>query len=362
MAVYKIFPTQDASLYTETNTANTGLDAVLYLSKNPSVLYPSQSTYSRPLVQFSTEDMQDVLSNHIGNSSFQTFLKMYLCEATGIPYNYTLELHPVYQSWDMGTGKLFDVPVNTTGASWVSPTANSSSYWITSSFASGVTASFSSDNPGGGTWYTSSYSQSFTPYTEKDIQIETTRFVEYFLSGSIPNHGFILKTSGSLESDPNYNYTLNFFSRDSNTVYPPCLEFRWDDSVYLPTTNICQSGLINVNLQNNKGTFKEDSIQKFRVNVRQQYPTRQFLTTSMFTQNSFLPSTSYWSLIDYKTGDVVIDFDTTYTKVSADLTSNYFIVYMKGLEPSRYYKILVKSIINGESIVFDNDYIFKVEK
>jgi len=362
MAVYKIFPVQDTTLYSEVNNANLGLDALLYLSKNASLLYPSQSTYARPLVQFSKDDMSDVLTNYIRTASYQSYFKMYLCEAYGIPTNYTIELHPTYQKWDMGTGKLGDNPVNETGATWNFPTAYSSSYWLTSGFPAGVTGSFISTNPGGGTWYTSSYTQSFTPYTEKDIQIETTNFTNLYLSGSIPNYGFIVKTSGSLEFDSNYNYTLNFFSRDSNTIYPPCLEFRWDDSSFNPSGNICSNSQINVSLQNNIGTFRPDSIKEFRVSVRDQYPTRQFMTTSMFTQNKFLPSSSYWSLVDYKTKDVVIDYDTNYTKVSADSKSNYFTIYMNGLEPSRYYKILIKSIINGEEVVFDNGYTFKVEK
>jgi len=34
---------------------------------------------------------------------------------------------------------------------------------------------------------------------------------------------------------------------------------------------------------------------------------------------------------------------------------------MNGLEPERYYKILIKSVISsGETIVMDKDYIFKV--
>jgi hypothetical protein len=33
---------------------------------------------------------------------------------------------------------------------------------------------------------------------------------------------------------------------------------------------------------------------------------------------------------------------------------------MNGLEPERYYKILIQTTINGSTIVFDDDYYFKV--
>ena len=60
------------------------------------------------------------------------------------------------------------------------------------------------------------------------------------------------------------------------------------------------------------------------------------------------------------TEEIIIDFDTNNTKISADSTSNYFDLYMSGLEPERYYKILVKATLDGSTIVFDEDYIFKV--
>jgi len=33
---------------------------------------------------------------------------------------------------------------------------------------------------------------------------------------------------------------------------------------------------------------------------------------------------------------------------------------MNGLQPERYYKILIKTAINGSTVVLDNDYYFKV--
>jgi hypothetical protein len=33
---------------------------------------------------------------------------------------------------------------------------------------------------------------------------------------------------------------------------------------------------------------------------------------------------------------------------------------MAGLQPERYYKILIQTTISGSTVVNDNDYIFKV--
>ncbi len=61
------------------------------------------------------------------------------------------------------------------------------------------------------------------------------------------------------------------------------------------------------------------------------------------------------------TEEIVVDYDTSYTKISCDPNGNYFDVYMNGLEPERYYKLLIKTVVAGKEIVIsDKDYIFKV--
>jgi hypothetical protein len=96
------------------------------------------------------------------------------------------------------------------------------------------------------------------------------------------------------------------------------------------------------------------------LNVRPQFPPRIFSTSSFYTTNYYLPTASYWAIKDLDTDEIVVDFDTSYTKISADSNSNYFDVYMDGLEPERYYKILVKTTLDGSTEVLDNSYYFKV--
>ncbi len=42
MSVYKIFPSKDTTIYSEKSTTNAGMDAILELTKEKSVLYPFQ--------------------------------------------------------------------------------------------------------------------------------------------------------------------------------------------------------------------------------------------------------------------------------------------------------------------------------
>ena len=56
----------------------------------------------------------------------------------------------------------------------------------------------------------------------------------------------------------------------------------------------------------------------------------------------------------------VIPFDTSFTKLSADRDGMYFKLNMKGLQPERYYRVLFKHTNKEGTIVYDNDYYFKV--
>ena len=96
------------------------------------------------------------------------------------------------------------------------------------------------------------------------------------------------------------------------------------------------------------------------INARPEFPIQLWQTSSVYTNNYYLPTASYWSIKDLDTNEYIIDFDSQYTQISADATSSYFDVYMNGLEPERYYAILIQTNLNGSKIVFDNQYYFKV--
>ena len=150
---------------------------------------------------------------------------------------------------------------------------------------------------------------------------------------------------------------------DTHTIYPPQLQFKWDDSVYnngggTVISTVSQS---IITIGNNQQEIQDTEVYRFRIYCRDQFPARSFQTSSVSLNNKFLPSSSYWALKDLNTEEMVIDFDTNNTKISADPTSNYFDVYMNGLEPERYYQIMIKTIIGAQTLVFENpgDY-FKI--
>jgi len=364
MAVYKIFPEKSATLYSYYPALNTGLDEILELSTYYS--YDSTNEVSRPVIKFPSDQISDIITNKISGSNFDAYLRLYLAKASEIPLNYTLFTHPLSKDWNIGTGRFSNSPITTDGVSWKYTNQSGSINWISGSFTSGTTGSYYiSGSVGGGTWYTSSTyqsTQSFTNISSKDITTKVTNTVLAWNSSSIANYGFILKHSSSLEFTTASKFELKYFSGTTHTIYPPALEFRWDDSSYTTgSLTVVTSSLFSLTLGNNKGEFQQNSIQRFRVNVRDQYPSTIFRTTLSYANSKALPSSSYWAIRDLDTEEIVVDYDTSYTKISCDSNGNYFDIYMDGLEPERYYRLLIKTIIsNKETIISDKDYIFKV--
>ena len=116
-----------------------------------------------------------------------------------------------------------------------------------------------------------------------------------------------------------------------------------------------------MSIYNNNGTYYSQSVERFRIAAIPKYPDVVFQTSSLYTTNFYLPKdSSSYAIKDTDTNEFVIPFDNTYTQISSDATSSYFDVYMNGLEPERYYTILIKTVVDGTTHVFDQDTIFKV--
>lgn len=367
MAVYKIFPEKSATLYSYYPTLNTGLDEIMEISTFESI--GSTNEVSRVLIQFPNTEINNIITNKVGTASFDCYLKSYLANASELPLSYDIFCHPIASTWNVGTGRLANLPITTDGVSWEYTNQDGGNVWFNPlAFPAGQTGSYQSgSNVGGGLWWTGSQyvaSQSFDRISSKDIELKVTNTVNAWYYNTINNYGFIIKHSKALEFTTASKFETKYFTGNTHTIYPPCLEIRWDDSQYnTGSQSVIDSDLYVTSMGNNKQQYQQDSVQRFRVNVRQKYPPRTFTVTSFsYALNNYaLPSSSYWSIKDLDTEEIVVDYDENYTKISCDPSGSYFDVYMNGLEPERYYKLLFKSVLsNGETIVFDENYYFKV--
>ena len=367
---------------------NFGQDEILELKKefyNLSFDYPT-----RMLLQFDLTAVSSSIENLMSTNeeiipstdpSFGSkfYLRLYEAEGNqGLSSDYGLTAHAVSQSWSEGKGKFNSDPQVKDGCSWNNrkfPEGGTAIFWSTSgsSYRSGsdliASQSFSSSKP--------------------DIEMDVTNIVQMWLSGSnetdagatktpvatgmtgSDNHGFLLRFTGSQETDSETFGKLKFFSSNTNTIYSPKLEFRWDDHkpstgsntgslVSLDTTGSVENYIYPIHL---KESYKENEKVKFRFGARKRYIQKSFNTSVQEVSGSFIPFNSgSYSIVDVATGETKIPF-SNHTTMSCDSTSNYFNQWLDGFETDRFYKILVKlKYDDGQEHIFDNDFEFKVKR
>ena len=383
MAVYKIYPTKDASIYSEYPSMNTGLDQILEAS---TYLKNAVGQTSRYLIKFSQTEINNVYDTYVTNSSlsgrdYKINLRNYTALITGLNEDTTLKIYPISQSWIMGTGRYANDPQTEDGTGWMFRNSSGSNQWIVGSLNNNTTASYNSNigGDGGGTWYTGSTSglqitqSQILSYSDPlDLNVDVTDTVRVWISqskslpgGDIPNEGFLVKQTSSVEFIPSQSQaqTIRYYSIDTHTIYPPLLDFKFDDYTWntgSSTNTILDNAESFMSIYNNKNTYFTQSVERFRIAAIPKYPTRVFSTSSVYTQNYYLPTASYYAIKDSETNEYVVEFDNTYTKISADSKSSYFDVYMNGLEPERYYTILIKTTLDETINVFDENINFKV--
>ena len=385
MAYYFIFPEKDATLYShpDRSTMNTGQDEILEIVKekisSETKFYPS-----RILIQFSDNNIQKALNVTQGNT-YSTNLQLFSTEHENLAINQIIELYPLSKKWEEGTGRYPNTPISTNGCSWLYKDGLArANEWNTGSFDTGTTGSISPSSgitPGGGEWYTGSgffSSQSFSNADILDLNLDVTSIITKFSASysnesyptAIPNYGFILKYPQTSEEFSSGSYgDLKYFSVDTHTIYPPKLAFKWDDStIDISTVNgeifrstaILPNESLNVSLYNSKKEYNINEVVTFKLHIREKYPTRAFVTSSNYLEPGYFKTTSYYSIRDAHTEEIIIPFDDNYTKLSADSDGMFFRLYMNGLQPERYYRILLKSTNDFGTTIFDDNYHFKV--
>ena len=382
MAYYFIFPEKDSTIYSHPDRTkmNTGGDEILEIVKEKG---SSDSRYypSRVLIQFKSAEIESTISDKIGSSIFnngttEVALQLLSSEHKNLASNLNLEVFAVSQSWDEGTGRFSNLPTSSNGSSWVyRDNDTDKTEWTTSSFGVGSTGSIDASGitEGGGVWYTGSNfqgTQQFLRGDNLDTNIDVTPIIQKFSASlfasqtyptGIANNGFLIKQPDSVEQNTSSSFgEMKYFSVDTHTIYPPKLAFKWDDSVHGLQSSAKQSGELNVSLYRNKEKYNKNDEATFRVHVREKYPVRQFASSSNYLNPGYFTTASYYSIRDAYTEEEVIPFDDNFTKLSADSEGMYFKIFMNGLQPERYYRVLFKHTNNEGTTIYDNKYHFKV--
>ena len=387
---YFEYPTTDTTLYegTVTSSYNTGLDQILEVRKNTNSSGTTVNV-SRILIKFDYGYINSQVTAGVIPSTAKYYLNLYDASSEELAVEQTLFGYMVSGSWSGGTGFMDRDPVLSDGASWkYRDNDTTKTQWLSGS------------DTQGGTWFrtqTGKYKVSGSSslvYETKDIRMDITDMVKnHIYSSSVyPNNGFIIKreniptsqsafsifdpttATGSAEHDTSQLGHLKFFSRETNTIFPPKLEVEWDDSSWstgsLSALSATDLENLTIYFKGMRDEYKEKSKVKFRLVGREKYPTRGFGTTPAALTVKTLPSGSqsmgagtYFSVKDTITNDTIIPFGTG-SIVSCDSTGNYFNLWMDGFQPERHYKFEIK-VVQGSgatqtSQIYDDDYTFKV--
>ena len=382
---YFEFGKRDTTLYSGGTTAsrNTGLDEILEINKvvnnNGTV-----GNVSRILIDFDLSYISKSIQDGKIPSTAKYYLNLYDATSDELEAEQPLHIYMVSGSWKQGSGKLDHDPVTDNGASYQYRNHEAKTPWVTGSVLTD-----------GGAWFTASIdgqyevSSSYNlTFDKKDVRADVTDLVNNFIysSSDYPNNGFIVKRedSGSYGDHPSSSMfdfntgqegdssrlgNLQYFSRETHTIYPPKLEVEWDDSSWstgslspLTTTDLER---LKVYVKNLREEYKENSIVKFRLVGRELYPTTTFDTTPAELTIKYLPSASvFYEIKDADTEEVIIPFGTG-SRISCDSTGNFFRVQMNGLQSERNYRFAFK-VVSGSGTTdeqinfYDDNYDFRV--
>ena len=370
-----IFPTQDTWISSGSSTItgesfkdqNFGRDQILEVKK----FYYNNAFHhqTRALINFEGTDFtnmsQSIYTGDITSPKF--YLRLYEAEGNAeLSEEYKLIVHPISESWTEGTGKFGDNPKNTNGVSWENSSNPIGSTAVTWSKLDGT----QNDGP---TFVTGSANQGTQSFSNQspDVNMDVTNIVNNWLNGTNNNYGFMLRFSGSQETDSEKFGHLKLFSRNTHTIFQPKLEVRWDDhavatgSATGSLTQLTSSGLADnyLYMRGLRESYREGERVKFRVGARKRYIQKTFSTSVQTVSGSFIPESSgSYAIKDVATDEYIVPF-SGYTSMSCDSESPYFTQWLDGFYPDRVYKIQLKlKYDDGQEQIFDDDFEFVVKR
>jgi hypothetical protein len=333
------FPTQDASIYEQHQTLNTGHDEILEIGRTESGAFRVRS-----LLQFNVTSISASLaSREIPlDSTFE--LSLFIASASNLQMGQQFELYPISQSWHEGSGYLFtDLLQANDGVTWRQPLSASS--WVSGGdFITDITASGEFSDP------------------ITDITVDISSIIVQWISGTIENNGIAIQFDTGSEGDNKNWGNVKFFSRQTHTIYPPVLTAKWDSQTFYtgsldaaPTSNLL---VIPSSL---KPLYKKDEVARVELAVRSRYPLKTFATQfSEYLGQKYLPTSSYYSIVDNLSGNVVVPFDNA-SKISSDVSGSFFTFKVQNMYPLRYYRLILRVDRNGMSEFFDDGFLFTVK-
>ena len=320
----------DTTIYKRYPLNNAGLDEIIEIGKvaKPEDLDIAYSaSAARALVNFTLPTSGSIPDT----ASF--YLNLKIANAEKMPYSQQLEIYEISGSWVEGSGYFVQQSVNPRdGATWSGSNA-----------AAGISWSIL-----GGDYYASpSTSVVLNEYPMQDLRVNVSSIMQAVLINNRNFKGFIVKFSSASEADYVNEGNIKFFSKQTHTIHAPILEAVWDTSAFStgslkPIPNTYD---IEVVPKNPKETYVRGSKERVRFVIRDKYPRKNFDATLRYKNVYYLPTSSYFSIVDKQAGTTLYPIDN-FAKLDCDATGSYFVLDTSPLYKNRYYTVNLQ-INNG---------------
>ena len=208
----------DTTIYRHKSISNlnTGYDEILELENTFSE--ESGHHLSRIILDFNIG--QSSIQSLLNTSEF--FLHLNVTDTEELTTQTELEVLPIKSMWQEGVGRRFD-NIEPSGATWL--TTNGMQKW----------------NSPGCDFYTIQELETLYGITKiptykfdkrtSDVIFDVTEYVELWISGHIDNNGLLVKFKNETTS---YAGKINFFAKDTNTIYQPYLRIANNDYIFDP--------------------------------------------------------------------------------------------------------------------------------
>jgi len=362
-----IYPSRSATLYEATSSKNTGLDEIIEITKQVSASGATNYN-SRGVLYFSPTELSTIsaslsaqgIHTSSDSGSLKYYLKMFVSEEGDVPLEFQLNVHPLRESFEMGTGRTTNKPYSTNGVSWAYRRTPEVSWTDT-----------------GGYYFSGSHAsesavQLFNNVTA-DVEVDITDQVLWWESDpeTVANYGLIIKRPDGHETNAEVYGSLKYYSRNTNTIYPPRLEVRYNPLQQtfssINGSQISISDDIDV-VPRISSEYKQGSIDRIIVDTTVKGKARSQAGSVGTDFTYYLPQSSSFAIKDNSTNEYVYKHDEVSTYIGrSDSLGNYFDLDTTGLFPERYYSIEFKVNHYGNGSVIATRYYtpninFKVVK
>lgn len=206
------------------------------------------------LIQFDLDPLYDLLNLNkidINGSSFNVTMKLFdVYGGQPTPENFTININPLSQSFDEGLGKDIVRYADLDSSNYITA-SHSNNVWLLSG------ANLSGTVPAQCDYYTTLVSnndltvtQTFVVGTE-DLSVDVTQLISATLTNQIPNNGFRISFSDSIQNDLRTYFVKRFASRQAyDHSKHPQLIVKYDDSILDDSGNLELDSNNNVFLYN----------------------------------------------------------------------------------------------------------------